>query len=199
MMPALTGTTYYADNVNGSNFNNGLSMGTAYKTPYKAMFNADCIEVICASGWYDRDQLPIINKSVKIRAATGASVYFYGGQSTDSQTPLAWTLHDTGTYKCTRSVTLRVWDLTDLDTAGHYRRLSKKTVVADVISTPGSWMLDGTTVYVHLTDGRVPDANVKVSVASPAPLAISGAYSVYAENINFLLFDRVIMRHSKRH
>lgn len=196
LFPVTSGVTYYCDVVNGSDGNDGLTMATAYKRPIKAMMNADCAEIICAAGWYDREQVPsttYLTRNVKIRAADGAQVYFYGGQSTDGHTPLVWTLHSGTTYKCTRSSVNGVWDLTDLLPGGDYRRLAQKNSVAEVEAEAGGWYSDGSLVYVRLLDGRVPDANVKVSIGVDT-MVVRGAISVYCENINFMFGRGVVVQ-----
>lgn len=177
---------YYVDIVNGNDSNNGLSAGAAFKRASTAYAKSDVRSIIFAAGWYDyQSYAGAITKSIKLKAAPGAAVYIYYGQSSTAYTPLTWTLHDAGTYVTSRTNVNRVWDLTDTQADGSYTRLTLAASAAACVSTPGSWYFSTPTLYVHTKDGRVPDTNVKVSLVG-FPLSVTGLINVYCEGLTFI-------------
>lgn len=75
----------------------------------------------------------------------------------------SWTADGAGTYKTTRAGIADVRDskypVTWPNGETTPQHLTKVADVATCQATPSSWYTDNTTVWVHLQDGRVPDAN----------------------------------------
>lgn len=69
-----------------------------------------------------------------------------------------------------------------------YYAYAKKTSIADVEATAGSWFLDGTTLYVHALTGLSPD-NANVKLLQPnVMLNFNGPHNstIYMQDIAFL-------------
>lgn len=180
-----TKKTYYVA-TNGSDSNNG----TAPETPLRsisvaiAKTDADIIEIIIASGTYTRaygwnSVSPTRNAIVK--AALGAKVI-----SSVYEAGLSWALVGgyTGVYSATRSNVAGVFDSLNLAPNGDYSKLTLRTSISDVAANPGSWFLNGTTLYIKTIDSRTPDANIRPM------LIMNNGYvrnnvTVYVEGITF--------------
>lgn len=57
-----------------------------------------------------------------------------------------------------------VFDAAFTDADGDYQELTKESTIAAVQATPGTWFQSGTSVYVHTSDSRTPDANLRAYV-----------------------------------
>lgn len=181
------GPTYYVDPINGNNANTGLSMAQAFKdAAYAALKNSsDASTIICKGGVYVRSDIPSIRgKNVAIKAAPGEKVIF-----TACDRLTSWTASSTPPrYRHTLASANGVLDLKFTDSAGLPQQLQPVVNFAAVLETPGSWYFDGTAVFVHLSDGRAPDANVLVSrpVNSLLYQGLTGSnVSTYLEGIEF--------------
>jgi hypothetical protein len=76
---------------------------------------------------------------------------------------LSWALHSGTTYAATFSggVSL-VFDASILTPEGDYTRMALATSLANCEATAGTHWIASTTIYVHLPDGRAPDAALRV-------------------------------------
>lgn len=105
---------------------------------------------------------------------------------------LSWSLNSGSTYQATfaQSVT-GVFDAAHLTSDGDYTVLALATTLANCQATAGSYFISGTTIYVHASDGRVPDSNIRVYKRPTADGSYAnGVFSspggvLYMENIYF--------------
>jgi hypothetical protein len=83
-----------------------------------------------------------------------------GGEVVSStRASVTWTLQGDGTYRCSRTNAVQVYDTTHLNARGKGRRLAKVADQATCAATADSWYTDATFVYVHTFDNRVPTNN----------------------------------------
>lgn len=156
------GTTVYVDPINGSDSNDGLSWATAKKNPASALYdgaNYGVAELIVRGGFYARNASPKLGfrPDVIIRAEPGTRPIFTQG---DAST--AWANHSGNVWQVGLSGTGTVYDQAILDSDGLPTILTEVDSLTALASTPGGSFRDGTTQYVHLSDGRTPDADVLV-------------------------------------
>lgn len=182
--PTNTGNTFYVDPVNGSDSNNGLSLVTALKSVYAAINKGNVGLVLIASGTVKRTELPatIPNRDLSIKALPGADVTF------SCHDDLTWSLVSgmSKTYQTTRSATDWVWDSKKADENGDNEKLVLRSSIAEVESNPGSYFINGSTVYVHTFDSRnlIGDKDIRVYLGTIS-LEHIGDKTLYFENIKF--------------
>ena len=70
-------------------------------------------------------------------------------------------------------------------TTNDYVKLTAEDSVAHVVANAGTWILTGGVIYVHLTDGRAPDANVHVYRSMASAYSARDSISIYLEGIEF--------------
>ncbi|MED3974613.1 hypothetical protein P4639_14565 [Priestia megaterium] len=176
------GQDYYVTN-NGSDSNDGKSWSTAFSSMSKALSMADVGTIYVKFDLYDRNRglsAVTITKSVNI-IAVGGKVIFSAHNS------LTWSLTSgqTYTYQAARSTVDAVWDAKTVDELGDYKMLTKRTSIAEVEANAGSWYTDGTTLYVHTHDNRIPDTFIRAYLAVPNGVINSGTAKVYLEGVTF--------------
>lgn len=182
-VPAV-GKAYYVDANTGIDTNDGLTSATAFKSFSKALQQADAKIIYVAPGVYDRNR-----GWIKTNPASNTLVIkpLYKGDIIfgTHQDGLTWTAEGTDkVYKTARSATSNIYDSLDLDEYGDHKELIKKTSIAEVSATPGSWYTDGTSVFVRLQDDRVPDNTVKVYVTGGNGW-VQGTKTVFIDGIKF--------------
>lgn len=192
----VTAATYYVDNVNGSDSNNGTSQATPWKTI--AHVNAATI----ASG----AQVLFLSTDVwheQLNASTGVKYSWYGPQRDCSisatlvahctQMPIidgadvvtGWTLVTGSTYSSAYTSTASKGFV---DSLYHQTTpLALQTSLGNVESTPGSIFSNGTLVYVNLLDGSNPTAHViEVSGSRAYGINLSGNSTITVDGIEVI-------------
>lgn len=178
-----TGKTYFVRHTGGNDANDGLTFNTAFSTMVHAFSQMD-VDVIflqpgeyfASQGAWGFDEGP--TRDVTIRVLGGARATLLG-----SDAPLTgWSLVSPGVYSNSASSIKRAFDRSFVDKDGNWSDLDDVDSIAEVQETPGSFYTDNSTVYVHLFDGRVPDADVMLQIGIRP--YIRGDISVYMENIN---------------
>lgn len=104
-----------------------------------------------------------------------------------SNAEYTWTEDGTGTYKTTRSSVRNVIDLMNIDTYGLPTPLRNVTSLIECQSTPNTWYVEGTTVWVHRLDNLKPilsNTIVNIGVAGVNPKLGAGGI-VFFENFIF--------------
>lgn len=180
---------YYVNYVSGSNSNNGLTESLAFKTiPYALSQGAQLIyladkDVIQTDGWgalinnstYGNKDVFVISK--------GRTFVVNSVQS------LSYSLDTGSTYVANigANTVPNVIDFNFLNEYGFPVALVKQTSVANVNSTANSYYITGTSLYVHLNDGRVPDGQIHALKISADNRFMSDASEYfYGEGISFL-------------
>ncbi len=103
---------------------------------------------------------------------------------------LSWVLDTNNTYTAELALTLHtVFDASFITPDGDYTILSRVADVATCKATAGSFVVDGTTVYVHTFDDRVPDSLIRAYMSDTfvqqnGSFSASGS-SLYIENVHF--------------
>jgi hypothetical protein len=173
-LPAA-GTTYYVNHSTGSDTSVAPTViGTPYKSVWKAYTTAASGDTIVLT-----DRTTDASKGViyrdgasghlmgtgRIRKSITIKAMYPGEVKLTSASSLTYTLTGgrTYTYQASRS---NVGNVIDVSRGGAFGlpgvEYVKKTTVAEVEATPGSWYLESnTTLYVHTLDNATPD-NAKV-------------------------------------
>jgi hypothetical protein len=173
------GKAYYVDVANGLDTNAG-TLAAPYKTVKKAHDQTDVQTIfVRATGIYVRanqmNGFPL-TKSINIIGYDGTPLI----SNSDALT-WALTAGKTYTYQATRS---NVGNLADIAGGLPGTRYVKKTSIAEVEATPGSYFPDATIVYVRTIDGRAADANILALIAGGGPILTTGDFTTYLENID---------------
>jgi hypothetical protein len=154
------GKTYYVDGVLGNNANAGTEL-EPFRSISHALTRSDVDIIFIKPMVYDRtiswaDANPSRDITIKRWGTSGKIV------SSMEHANLTWTLESGLCYRTTIVSVGGVFDANNLDTFGNYSALDLVTSIALVESTPNSYFVSGTTVYVRTFDSRVPDGNLKV-------------------------------------
>jgi hypothetical protein len=97
---------------------------------------------------------------------------------------LSWAVHSGNCYVATRSAVDHVRDQSLADSDNFTPKLILAADAAGCVSTPGSYFISGSTLYVHLFDGRAPDDDVLVMGAlGSAGNTVEKSY--YIEGLEF--------------
>lgn len=182
--PITTATIWVSPTGNDTTGNG--SQATPYRSPKKAWQIAagladNGIAIRILPGIYDRNMTPgntACDKDLLV-TAEGSGVVF--SQRFEPQT---WTLDTAGVYRATRGAVITVEDETWLDARGAIRRLDRKNTLAECQGQAGSWYTDGTTLYVHAIDNRLPDASILV-MASVGNTIFAGNHRWYFDGVTF--------------
>lgn len=162
----VTSSSYYVDGAAGSDANDG-SEGSPFQTLQKAIEAANlggaATTIYAKSGEYGHDitgVLPALSVDFNLICADESPAEF-----TLASTESGWQADGTYTnlWKVTVSgaAPLAAYDKGNLDEYGTPRGLIERPL-ADADSTPGSFSVSGSDIYVRLYDDRAPDANVRV-------------------------------------
>jgi hypothetical protein len=194
-----TTSAVYLDCVNGNDVNSGTSLSSAVASFGAAVLKSRLIYV--ARGIYD------VNKSLTVLTDVSSSplviialdpenTYFTSSAVTSL---LTWSLHSGQTYKCTRSAVYSVIDFTFRDTLGNIQMYPLATDSATCVATAGTYWTNNVTTYVHTLDGRNPDDNLKLLLASSQVIEVNGtAPFYYIEGIKFYgsnVYGAIQVRH----
>lgn len=181
-----TTSAVYLDCVNGNDINSGTSLSSAVATFGAAVLKSRLIYV--ARGVYDVNHsltvlTDVSSRPLVIIALDPENTYFTSAAVTAL---LTWSVHSGTTYKCTRSAVNSVVDFTFRDTLGNIQMYPLAASLAACVATPGTYWTDNVTSYVHTLDGRSPDDNLKLLLASSQVIEANGtAPFYYIEGIKF--------------
>ena len=127
----------------------------------------------------------ISGKTVAIRSLLGDG---YTAQTLiTTNAAYSWVADGVGTYKATRSGVTAVSDSGARDANGVPIALVKTSSSALCQSTSGSWFSDGSSVWVHRSDGSTPSVTstiVTIGVSQFDPILAAGS-KLYLENLVF--------------
>lgn len=184
----ITGKTYYVS-LNGSDSNNGLTLGTAFATVQKALTMSDVDVVLVAEGLYKKTNAGVpglgtstvtIPRPCTIKSMSGKVIF-------SMHQELVWTLTSgkTNTYQASRSGVGRIFDAKYIDNYGDYQEINKVLSIDEVENNTNSWYTDGTIVYVHTVDNRQPDTLIRPYFSTVDCIKSISGHSVYLEGIEF--------------
>lgn len=150
--------TYFVDQASGNNANSGLTEALPVETIKQALIliaaaGGTNFELIINSGYFDRldgwasQQIGSKNIVVRCRGDVTSSGEFSG---------LSWSDATGGAYSVGRSAVGVVYDKTTLNGDGDWTQLEPVVDSAACIATAGTMYTDGTTLWVHRSDGLVP-------------------------------------------
>jgi hypothetical protein len=188
---SLGGIDYYVDGINGLDTNAGTKI-SPFKNIRTALAKTDVGTIWLKGGQsYNRASINgMITKNINIRAYEGVPVLGWY----DS---LTYTLSSgqTKTYQANRSAVQRVIDLKFSDGEDELE-YTKKTSVAEVEASAGSWYTDGTILYIHTKDDRQPDSNILPFLSGGnLKIALDVTY-VYLEGIKIYGGDNPVQYNS---
>ena len=134
-------------------------------------------------------QAGIYNRQISWGTSAGTkdlNVIAVGGKAIVSKRyeALSWAVHSGNCYVATRSAVDHVRDQSLADSDNFTPKLILAADAAGCVSTPGSYFISGSTLYVHLIDGRAPDDDVLVMGAlGSAGNTVEKSY--YIEGLEF--------------
>lgn len=101
---------------------------------------------------------------------------------------LTWTLTTNNTYSTTRSTVTNVLDIKYKNKYGYYSNLKQVTSQALCEAESGTYYTDNATLWVHASDNRTPDTNIKPQLYINSYIS-TDANKFYLENIDFYDFE----------
>lgn len=102
-----------------------------------------------------------------------------------NDTSLGWVLTSGNTYQKTRANTSAITDSSIINKYGDPSFYEKALSLQECNETSGTWFQDGSMLYVHTLDNRVPDSNINVYVSKTLGKATTGNFSLYIERAHF--------------
>jgi hypothetical protein len=182
------GTSYYVATT-GSDTTGDGSEGNPWATVSKALTvvtSPSNNTIYVAAGTYLTDAgffgAASINFGETLSVIGVGSVVVSGHQN---QT---WTLNTGSTYETTVGGYTwdSVWDAAVIDSYGDFERLTSRASIALVDANPGSYYINGTTVYVRTSDSRslIGDTDIRAFNSQPN-ITVAGNGTLYLENITF--------------
>lgn len=178
------GTTYYVDCTNGSDTTGDGTISKPFQRIKYALEKTPLARTIMVKGGmtYTRDftwNLSIVDRDLDVIGYDGTPIL------TTIEPNAVWTAQGSaGVYQYTGNLVLNVVDYSNLDSYGHPQVLKSVTTLEQCIATAGTSYLSGSTLYIHLFDSRVPDANSKL-VMQITNGRIQDNCKVYLENLDF--------------
>lgn len=166
--------TYYISKSTGLDSNNGTSESTPLKTIEGVFWKMgsttgqNVLVVFLESATFTFGEVSGGTLGSTISVRSNNRFYFKTKNPTDRVIctagipTLSWALEPgyTKTYKATHTANLQTFlDLRKInrDVYGLPKNYQKKTSIADVEGTPGSFYVNGMTIYVHALDGIIPN------------------------------------------
>lgn len=158
---------FHVDVAAGSNTNNGLTQGTAFKSIYKAqqslaaLGSAGGIIHVYNTGHYNRAD-NFYGSSAAAQCTVPTLFIAHGGViDTSTAESITWTADATFTNTYTSSITAADWsgvyDMAAYNSRNRgYGELQLVGSAAICNRTPGSYFITGTTLYVNRADGAAP-------------------------------------------
>ena len=179
-----SGKYYYVDYSNGNDTNDGLTLSSAFKTVGKAKSMTDSVGAYLAEGLYPRSGTLFndpITKPFALVAVEGHDVWY----TSHSNSIFAPVRSMPGVYHATRSALGTFIADKKHVTDGLPYDLKQLPRASEVATEPGSYAFVGDKLYVHLIDGREPDADVILPANGNLTVA-QGGNDLYLEGINFV-------------
>ena len=177
----IGGVTYHVDGVAGLDTNSGLSESSPLKTLNAAVDKPDVGTIRLMRGIYHRAA-----SSNGRSYAKPLNIIGVAGQVILSQhDKLTWTLVSgkTYTYQSTRSGVSRV---VDIAVGGRFgEELTQVDSIDKVEDIPGSWFIDGSTIYVRPATPRPADDSI-LALLTSINLENIGNHTLYLENIDLI-------------
>ena len=207
----------YTDIETGNNRTGDGSEGNPYRTPAKAfevasasansnikiIVNADILLRLEMFADFDTF-FEFTNKNIVITTKNNKKIPFLNGDSSGryshslSDIPtgslLSWTLHSGNVYSTSRSNTSFVSDTTFRDDyTGNIKKMYSASSVEECENIPGSYFIDGSTVYVHTYNDREPDENIVRVFQWSLPLKLFRLRNstLFIENFEFFNYDGI--------
>lgn len=180
---APTGATaYYVDYATGNDGNTGADWANALKGVKVAVAKGDQDVIYVRAGTYPRGY-----GWEGTSTARAFSVIAVGGQVVLSNhyADLIWTADpvNVGAWQTTVPAAVwSVWDAANLDAYGNYSALTAEDSAAHVAANAGTWYLNGTDLWVHTTDSREPDSDVRCYANASGAVVLAGTTN-YVEGI----------------
>lgn len=186
----LGGTNYYLK-PSGNDASDGLSWATAKKSinvligalnaapPAAATFNLEAGLYDYANAW--GQNLPLFD--LTLICASGYADNVMGAAATAAWTLSSGTMYSTTSASARAAVMDRTWFVSDEPNV--YHRMTPVSSSAACAALLGSYFISGTTTYVNLWDGRVPDADVML-LSPTTSTTRSGDYRIYTEGVRFI-------------
>lgn len=189
--------TYYVDVNTGNDGNTGLSWAQAYKSLNVALAKTDVDSIAVAKGVYPyanawRNISPTRSISIvgDLTRGTGSAVYIT--KSINEKLTSGWTStsnYYSATYNNVGDTLGGVLDLSIVDSFGVPTQLSQQNSIANVNTTPGSYFVNGNTIYIRTADSRIPDANIELFGTNVSISSLNGVVTkdvtIYIKDINF--------------
>lgn len=179
--PTTDAGTYYVDPIRGLSSNDGKTWETAFGNIATALQQSDVTCIMLREGFYNATKNlynTVISKTVAIKGEPGKNVYLIQASATqmteDEDHP--------GVYSGSRGNCYGVIDLAITNFDNDPMQYVNAASVADVYSTPGSWILTDGVLYVHTVDNRIPDADL-ILFRSGDNLHAIGDITLYLENL----------------
>jgi hypothetical protein len=193
-------STIYVDVKSGNDTTGTGATGAPFKTVQKAITVAIAaadtkIQIVVKTSGTDvlfaRDEFLSLNNDTKAISGKRIAVVpddpRFRIYATTHQRSLVWTLAagQTLTYQAARSGVTAVVDISNRDERGIPRLFERKTSIADVEATPGSWFQDSATVYVHsLYGGQPAEGRTLAGVSVPiAKVTLAASAELFLRNV----------------
>lgn len=210
----------HTDLVSGNNLTGDGSEGNPFRTPNKALEYAASIpekriKIIISAEELLRNEMNLVvgntleftDKHIVVTTKSNKVIPYLNGDSikrvsydtTGGSSPRLsdWILHKGNVYHTTRPNTAFVCDIKHRNPfTGKIMKMKNVTSIEDCQSTKGSYYIDGTTVYIHTFDGRVPDGEVVCVFLWSVPYLhfILKNSTLFIENIEFFNYDGLTIR-----
>lgn len=179
-----TYTPYYLS-TSGSDANDGLTKLTPKKTVTSAV-TAGAKLIYMMPGVYLR------NTFYGAAYNPGGDLVIIGigdvSVTNSEDAALTWTLTTNNTYSTTRSTVTNVLDIKYKNKYGYYSNLKQVTSQALCEAESGTYYTDNATLWVHASDNRTPDTNIKPQLYINSYIS-TDANKFYLENIDFYDFE----------
>ena len=182
--PAIEHNLYVS--TSGSDTSGDGSIQSPFRSIKKAIQTANSmqsfgVQINISAGIYDRRYScggEVCNKNYILKAVNGDVV------SSARFEPLTWINAYPGVYSTARSTVGGIFDELNLNSYGVASKLAYVSTVELVQSTPGSWYSNGSTLYIHTIDGRIPDNSVLV-MADIVNCSYTGGATLFVDGITF--------------
>lgn len=175
----------YVDPIAGNDTNSG-TISEPYKSIKKAIQSGGTgkLSIKAKPGLYDKDTA----WGGVVFAGTHLQVEPWGDGdviSSNHHAGLVWTLSSGTMYTATIINVSTVFDSTNLNVDGDYIGLDLVASSALCASTPNSYYVTGTTIYVNTFDGRLPDDSLRVYENKVNAYIQKNQQIVFCKNIHF--------------
>ena len=192
---ALTITTYYVDNINGINTNDGLTPSTPVRSINKALnlviAGSSTYNQVLLKGGYYYDLDSWAGRATKKNLVV--KQWITGVDARDRLRPvvsteqanLLWSLESGSVYKAVRSNVNFTVDSTKFNNYGDFSSYKRVYSIVDCQANEGSFFSDAVNVYVHRIGGGIPDGNIHCILKKANGGLGDGTYTFYMEGVDF--------------